>query len=163
MDLIKLRDRMKEGIHRYRGVAIVILAGILLMGLPDRKEKIPEIVLPASNEISFSARLEEILGCMEGAGKVRLLLSEETGPMTLYQCDEQRQGTEGEMRRDTVVVTDGSRREQGLIRQVASPRYRGAVVIAQGADRPAVKLAIVNAVSRAAGLSTDKISVLKMK
>jgi stage III sporulation protein AG len=39
----------------------------------------------------------------------------------------------------------------------------GAVVIAQGADDPSIKLAIVDAVTKATGLGANKISVLKMK
>ena len=46
---------------------------------------------------------------------------------------------------------------------VLSPTYLGAVIVCQGGDSPTVKLAIVEAVSNATGLSADKITVLKMK
>ena len=49
------------------------------------------------------------------------------------------------------------------VQQVLPESYRGAIVVCQGADSPAVKLAIVEAVSRATGLGADSISVLKMK
>jgi hypothetical protein len=39
----------------------------------------------------------------------------------------------------------------------------GAVIVCQGADKPVVRLAIVEAVADATGLSTDTITVLKMK
>ena len=64
---------------------------------------------------------------------------------------------------DTVTVTDAQRNESGLIRQVNPPVYKGAVIVCQGADNAAVRLAIVDAVGKATGLGADKISVLKMK
>ena len=63
----------------------------------------------------------------------------------------------------TVTVSDAQRNENGLIRQVISPKYRGAVIVCQGADDPVVQLAIVEAVSSTTGLGSDRISVLKMK
>ena len=53
--------------------------------------------------------------------------------------------------------------ESGLIRQINPPAYLGAIVVCQGADNNTVRLAIVEAVSRATGLGADKISVLKMR
>jgi hypothetical protein len=41
--------------------------------------------------------------------------------------------------------------------------YQGAVVLCQGAADAAVRLAVVEAVSKATGLGADKICVLKMK
>ena len=43
------------------------------------------------------------------------------------------------------------------------PEYRGALVVAQGADNAAIKLAITQAVAGLTGLSSDKITVVKMK
>jgi len=41
--------------------------------------------------------------------------------------------------------------------------YRGAVVVCQGGDNASVRLAVVEAVSNATGLTSDRITVLKMK
>ena len=40
---------------------------------------------------------------------------------------------------------------------------KGAVVIAEGADRPAVKLNLIQAVSSLTGLGMDQITVIKMR
>ena len=63
----------------------------------------------------------------------------------------------------TLIITDEKRAEKGLIRQVNPPVLQGAVVVCQGADAPKVKLAVVDAVMRATGLSSNQICVLKMK
>ena len=92
---------------------------------------------------------------MEGAGKVAVLLTESRGGEIFYQ-------TEGDDQR-TVLVTGTDRSESGLVRTTQSPVYQGAVVVCQGADSPAVRLAVVEAVSNATGLGTDRITVLKME
>ena len=62
-----------------------------------------------------------------------------------------------------MILTDGSRAQQALVEQVIPPVYLGAVVLCQGAGSAAVRLSVVEAVSRATGLSTNQIVVLKMK
>ena len=84
---------------------------------------------------------------------------------TLYQTDDSTSysDTSNTTRIDTVTVTDDTRNQTGLIQQVIPPTYQGAIVVCQGADSPAVRLAIVEAVSKVTGLGADRISVLKMK
>lgn len=104
-------------------------------------------------------RLEKILSGIEGAGRVQVLLTEETGRQILYQTDVQ--SDESRRTEDTVLVEDADRRETGLVRQTLEPKYRGAVVLCDGADQSPVKLAIVEAVGCVTGLGADRICVLK--
>ena len=109
---------------------------------------------------TLEQRLEQLLGHIEGAGDVQVLLTEESGRETLYQTDIQ---TDTDRRtEDTVLVEDATRTETGLVRQTVEPKYRGAVILCQGADAPSVKLAIVEAVRCVTGLGADQISVQKM-
>ena len=86
------------------------------------------------------------------------------GEEILYQCDEDSVRTEesADIRRQTVVL-GGSQNQEGLVRQINPPSYRGAVILCQGADSARVRLALVEAVSKAAGIGSDRITVLKMK
>lgn len=104
-------------------------------------------------------QLSQLLSQIKGAGKVRLLLTEAAGEKTIYQTDR----TGQDQQSDTVIITGADRGQQGMVQQIIPPEYRGAVVVCQGADDPSVRFAIVEAVSNATGLSTDRISVLKMK
>ena len=137
-----------------------MLAGLAILLLPSG-EKSPEPeptaqVLPAA---TMEERLEAILSGIEGAGAVQVLLTEESGRQTLYQTDIQ---TDDSRRtEDTVLVEDAARTETGLVRQILEPKYRGAVVLCDGADQSAVKLAIVEAVGCVTGLGADRICVLK--
>ena len=111
--------------------------------------------------MSISDSLEQILGQIEGVGRVKVMLTQSAGEITIYQEDTDHSADT--VREDTVLVTGESRQEMGLVRQVIPPKYQGAVVVCQGGDRAAVRLAIVDAVAAVTGLTSDRITVLKMK
>lgn len=168
MDYRGIVNHLKEHGKKYCIPALILLLGIILMTLPAKEKK--EVVPVQTEEQSISqmdlqGALEDILCMIQGAGKVRVLLTVAAGEQTLYQTDEDMQ-TNGEsesIRQDTVLLTDSAREEAGLIRQIIPPIYQGAVILCQGADSAAVRLAIIQAVASATGLTSDKITVLKMK
>ena len=168
MDWLNITGKTMETLKKYRYVLLVLLAGLLLMALPEgeREEasQQPEVVIQESSE-GLQEALETILSQLEGAGKVRVLLTESSGEETLYQTDEDRSvaSDSSDLRLETVILTDGSRGEAGLIRQINPPTYQGAIVLCQGADSASVRLSIAEAVAAATGLSYDHITVLKMK
>lgn len=160
MDTMTLRQRGPELLKKYRYVVLVILAGILLMVLPAEKE--PETaVLQTQAQPALQEELAELLSRLEGAGRVKVLLTEAEGTKTTYQSDTDIRTDV--QKSDTVLITGSDRSQTGLVRQVDPPRYQGAVVLCQGANRASVRLAIVEAVANATGLPTSRISVLKMK
>ena len=62
-----------------------------------------------------------------------------------------------------MILSSSDREEEGLVRQVNPPVYLGALIVCQGGDNPTVKLSIVEAVMDITGLSSNQITVLKMK
>ena len=158
------KQELRTALKKYRLAVMVLLAGIGLMLLPTGQKESPS-VLPAEPEISLQASLEAILGQIEGAGRVQVLLTEKSGAETVYQMNEDRAAGDDreDTRREAVLISDGSREKTGLVRKINRPTYQGAVVVCQGADSAAVRLAIAQAVKSATGLTADCISVLKMK
>ena len=80
---------------KYRFAALVLLCGIGLMLLPTEKktESIPSTEESVSiTEENLQQQLESLLGQLSGAGRVRVLLSQETEGETLYQQDIQQSG-----------------------------------------------------------------------
>ena len=135
------------------------------MLLPGKQEEKPEAAPSVTQQTESNTeaeRLAEILAQIQGAGKVQVMLSVKTGEELLYQTDTQADAS-GTGRVDTVIVSNSSRDESGLVRQVKPPVYLGAVVVCQGGDSSAVRLAITEAVSKITGLGADCIVVLKMK
>lgn len=168
MGTVSVMDKVINWIKKYKYALLVLIVGILLMNLPahrDSKDLHPDKdFIPEPSEISFSEKLQDILGHIEGVGKVEVLLTIGRGPVTYYQenRDESESENNSSFRTDTVTITDAERNEKGLIRQIDPEIYRGATVICQGADKPSVKLSVIEAVSKVTGLSSDRICVLKM-
>ena len=162
MDWIAGKDRAWTYIKKYRHVLLVLLVGLFLMVLPEAKEQesTPQPSVPETNP-SLQDSLEEILCQISGAGKVEVLLTQAAGEETLYQTDED--VSADDIRRETVLITTSDREETGLIRQVNPPQYQGAIVLCQGADNAKIRLSIVEAVMSVTGLTSDNITVLKMK
>lgn len=168
MDITAIGTKIMDFIKKYRYVILVLVVGIVLMAIPGGKDEEPEPTESAGSAVQFQDPTEEltrILSQIHGAGKVQILLTKSAGEKTVYQTDQDSSTSEngGSVRLETVIVTDSDRAEQGLTQQVFAPEYRGAIIVCQGADDAAVRLAIVEAVSDVTGLGTDRISVLKMK
>lgn len=162
MDWIEQKQRSGELLKKYGSVALVVLVGIFLLLFPmGQEETETEAAVVTAEQSGLQEELAKLLSCVSGAGRVEVLLSQAQGEETLYQEQQRISGTETS--RDTVVLSGPDRAEFGLIRQVNSPVYQGAVILCQGADSPGVKLAMVEAVKCATGLTADRITVLKMK
>jgi len=165
MELLKWKASALDAIKKYRFAALVLGVGLLLMLLPGKKQDVSaEEPQPTVQTVTVTEELTQILAQIQGVGKVRVMLTVSTGETTVYQYDEDRkEGDNPSFQKDTVIIADSQRNESGLVQQIVSPQYRGALVVCDGADQPSVCLAVVEAVSRITGLSTDRISVLKMK
>ena len=167
MDRIDLTQKAKQLWDRYKYILLVIGIGIILMSLPGGKEPepVPDDQPKQTETISRAEELENILGQIAGVGKVRVLLTESAGAETIYQTDEDRSDAADSARvqTKTVIITDTTRAQEGLIRTITPPVYLGAIIVCQGGDSPAVRLNIVEAVSNVTGISSDRITVLKMK
>lgn len=170
MDWITLKKNCVAYIGKYRYVIAILLIGLILLCLPTGKRSDPstspaESIVDSNDFRDLEDDLAVLLSKVSGAGKVEVLLTQSRSSRTIYQTDESINS--GQMNRDerieTVLVVNSDRSETGLIREVTSPIYQGAVILCQGAENAGVRLALVEAVCDATGLSSDKISVLKMK
>lgn len=169
MEIKGLSKRLTEGIKKYKFIALIIIAGVLLMTIPAQKEDQDTIknsdFEEASQTLTLEEELAQILNQVKGAGKVKVMLTVAQGEEVIYQTNDTVSTDSDTTKKDTdtVTVTDADRNQNGLIKQANPPIYLGALIICQGADDPIVKLAITEAVSKITGLKTNCISVLKMK
>lgn len=169
MDIVKCKNRIMEAVSKYKYVWIVLLAGVILMMLPGKDiqntARQAQQQTVHTEENNLQEQLEVILGQIAGAGRVKVMLAVAQGERTIYQTDSTYAQSENstDSRTQTILITDSERNETGLVLQTNPPVYQGAIVLAQGADNPSVKLAIAEAVSDVTGLGTDRISILKMQ
>lgn len=166
MDWVTLRKNLSAAFSKYKYVLLIVVLGIVFMTMPSTQDTeavpAPQSATEAAN--SVTEELCAILSQIQGVGKVKVMITEQTGAQTIYQVDEDRTETSdsSSVRRETVILS-GSGAESGLVQTVTPPTYLGAIIVCQGGDSPAVRLAVANAVAAVTGISTDRISVLKMK
>lgn len=163
MEINRITGKLREWADKYKYAVLILLIGLALLLIPEKQtngqKADPAEPVAAAQEALTPEMIAQFLESVEGAGKVKVLLSTGAGEETIYQTDTDDDG--GAV--STVIVTDSERNEGGLIRQINPAAYKGAVVICQGADSPAVRLAVTQAISKITGLGTDAICVLKMQ
>ena len=138
------------------GAALLIL---LPRGGSSSARSTEEARLPFSLE-KEERRIEGALARIEGAGKVTVVLtldaSEEREYARNTDSDRQNQADSGRSEERSEIAKVGS---GALTVKVSYPRYRGALVIAEGSGS-ALRLALTQAVASLTGLSTDRITVV---
>ena len=126
MDRIDIKCKLKELFGKYKYVLLILLLGIILMSLPEDVPEPEQAEPSATRELpaTRAEELEDILSQIAGVGKVRVLLTESAGAENIYQADEDRSvsGDTQSTRTETVIITNGDREEQALIRTVSPPR-----------------------------------------
>lgn len=148
---------------KYKFAVLVVLVGILLMLLPvssQTKETEPSEIPQETFDLeSVEQRMEEILGRIDGVGKLRLMLTLQSGTRLTLAEDTQRD--QDRTQRETVTLNRGSGSQDIVVTSRYYPVYQGAVVVCQGADSSAVRLAVTETVQVLTGLASDRIQVAK--
>ena len=121
---------------------------------------IPCAVVPKAElgQEGMERRMEELLGRIDGVGKLRLMLTLQSGARLTLAEDSQKD--QDRTQRETVTLNRGSSQEV-VVTNRYYPVYQGAVVVCQGADSSAVRLAITETVQALTGLPSDRIQVAK--
>ena len=165
------KEKLISYVKKYRYVALVVLAGVVLMLLPSGKGEQqtssdqPVNVSEAYSLAETEKRLEQLLGRIRGVGQVQVMLTLKSG--SSLQLAENRstslRDTEDRQDRDVVPLNRGSGYEDVVVTEQTYPVYQGAVVVCQGAGDSGVNLAVIQAVSVLTGLGSDKITVVQWK
>lgn len=157
--------RWSELWKKYKFVLLVVLVGIILMLLPvssqtkETEENKSQIQQESFDLAAMEQRMEEVLGKIDGVGKLRLMLTLQSGTRLTLAEDTQRD--QDRTQRETVTLNRGSGNQEIVITNRFYPVYQGAVVVCQGADSSAVRLAITETVQALTGLPSDRIRVAK--
>lgn len=163
---VKNLGKITGMLKAYRWPALILALGVLLLLLPQGGKAEETKTEPAPEAFSlpvFTEDLEDLLGEIQGAGQVRLLLSLQDQGENTYQSDlSESQGQDNsQTQRETVLARENGD-DSPVVISAQLPRFRGAVVVCQGADQAGVELAVKEAVSSLTGLGMDHITVLKM-
>ena len=157
--------RWSELWKKYKFVLLVVLVGIILMLLPvssqtkETEENKSQIPQESFDLAAMEQRREEVLGKIDGVGKLRWMLTLQSGTRLTLAEDTQRD--QDRTQREIVTLNRGSGNQEIVITNRFYPVYQGAVVVCQGADSSAVRLAITETVQALTGLPSDRIRVAK--
>ena len=168
-------------LERYKYPALILLIGLVLVLLPTGKET-PKRQEPVETvaaergpeeEEDYRARMERelsaLLSQVEGAGRVKVMLTLKTGPAAHYQTDRSVSSSrEGEKESQsseerTVMIARGSAYDEPAVVSTAYPVFQGALIVAEGGADPGVRYQLSASVAALLGLGADQITVVKMK
>lgn len=164
----RLAQRVKASMGRYRLVWLVILAGLILLLLPtgEKEGEAREETEQTQSAFDLAATPRPpVPGPVKihGAGRLRWLLTVANGPRQILGGDVDRDGSQGEEKTETVVLSRGSGSQETVTVQEIYPRYQGALLVCAGGDDPTVRLQLTEAMSALTGLGADKISISQGK
>lgn len=159
----------KKAWDKYKYVALVALVGAVLLLWPEGGGSSAAAESGSSQE-DVAARLEatetkmeEILSKISGVGQVRVMLTADSDGYRQLAEDtsESWQDSEAGSRSSETVVVDDGQGEAPVVTKTWYPTYRGALVVCQGGDQAAVRLAVTEAVTALTGLTADRVTVAK--
>ena len=153
-----------------------------LLDIPDTTMEIEQTFLPEKEKADYvtywEEKLEENLRCVEGAGKVKVLINVKESEEQILARDGEEAFSDtveedaaggsrhiSENRIDKTVICTVDERGQSvpLVVKTVSPSVEGVVVIAQGADQAQVRRDIIEAIQVLFDVDMNKISIIKMK
>lgn len=166
-------EKIEPFLKRYRLLLLAFFAGLILLTISfpvqsaaEETDSQPAVTQSTFDLTAFETQLEEQLSQIQGAGRVQLTLSLKTTQEEVYAADirQSQQNEEVSSYESTLaVLADGINGQQPIPVKQVYPTFRGALVLCDGADSDAVRLAVTQAVSAVCGIGADKVAVLKMQ
>ncbi|MBP5427542.1 MAG: hypothetical protein J6Y29_06640 [Clostridiales bacterium] len=182
VDFTKIRDKISKKSFIKR-ILIVLVVGILLMIVGDFstdnnvKEDPKEVEILASLQShSIEKEMEELLGKIEGAGKVRVMITYKTSKEVIREFEKkeiindtkENDGGGGskliQQREisDTITFEENGGGRKAVIRKEIEPEIKGVVVVAEGAHDDDVRRNLQMAAKVLTDIPVHKISVFVM-
>ena len=175
--------RIKKTVDRLRSwkyftwtvYGALFLLAVFLYGLGDGWFQAAPRDGPKPALETLESRLEDILGTVRGAGRVRVLITYATAgervAATVTTLDESVSETSGgttasrseqsrQMRQPATISTEGG--QSPIILVEREPEIRGVIVVAEGAADPTVRLSLQRAVQAVTGVPLSCIEVFEM-
>lgn len=164
------------------GIALIFFSGIF-QNRDSRAANAPAEEEPVKTTAQEYAQqteknLTELIGSINGAGSVKVLVTLERNTQYVYATEEKKttQSTQDQAANATVKNQENDSREtkyilvkgadgsqQALAVTQVEPIVKGVVVVCEGGNQPAVQKDIIDAVTTALNLSSARVCVIKAK
>lgn len=160
----RLKPLWDDEKRRVQLLAAAGMAGLLLLAvsewLPAETAAAPSAA--ETQDTDYAAQLEqqmaELLGTVEGAGTVRVMVTVSHHEKTVYAADTESRA-DGSAASTPVLVSGNT---AGLVETVYAPEVLGVAVVCTGGDDPAVQASITALVQALTDVGTHHITVAKM-
>lgn len=169
----KTVQKILEKIKRDKRIAAIVsigLVGIILLTLSElmpqksdakQNEKTENVTdIRDSYEENIEKRLTSIVSSIDGAGRTEVMVTLASGDENVYAVKEK--SSDGSKEREYIVI-DSDKNESGLLLKVIEPEIRGVAIVCEGADSAKIRQEIISSVSAVLGISTNRISIAKIK
>ena len=174
----KLKKSIAGSVSSY--VVLLGLIGVIFISIGELS---PEKSITTTNDdyyenykINTEKQLKNILGSVDGAGDVDVMITLESGKETVYAQQEKTVTDKTDMSGDKneqqsskntyeneFVMVEENNQKQALVEKVLEPVVQGVVVVCSGADDVSVVSDITNAVCVALNVTSNRVCVIKMK
>lgn len=167
VEYLKRNDAKKIKIIIAVGLIGVILIAMSDIFAKDEKSTSSE----ATNDTSYSNytnELEEklcnIISSMDGVGECKVMITLENSKENVYATDnENKTDSDSESSKDEYVIYDSDNGETPVLIKEYYPKIQGVSVVCSGGDNIVVKEQIINTVTSLFNISTNRVSVSKIK
>ncbi len=170
LDLTKFLDIAKK----YKYMLLVLLLGLLLISFPsgEKVQQTGDFYREIEFDVGeFEREIEKALSSSNGVGRVKVMLSLDSSVENVYAKEarqsskKQESGVVSEATSDMKpqILSEGSGKQSPVVVKELYPAFRGALVICDGADDISTRVGVIESVSALTGLTSDRISVIKMK
>lgn len=169
----KTVQKILKKIKRDKRIAAIVsigLVGIILLTLSElipqksdakQNEKTENVTdIRDSYEENIEKRLTSIVSSIDGAGRTEVMVTLASGDENVYAVKEK--SSDGSKEREYIVI-DSDKNESGLLLKVIEPEIRGVAIVCEGADSAKIRQEIISSVSAVLGISTNRISIAKIK
>lgn len=177
-------ERLKGLLQKKNALFVLGIAGILLLGASElfpKSQQKADVFAQSGQEMSVSAqeqileeRVQQIVETVDGAGKVKVMITLEDAGETIYaqdeQLDVQHQYNENGQKvldrnsgQSSHLFFDSGSDEQPLVETVRQPTVQGVAVICEGAGDVSVESRITQVVSTVLGIPTNRVCVAAMQ
>jgi stage III sporulation protein AG len=122
--------------------------------------------------VTSDNELAQVLSGIEGVGRVRVEISFKSDGFRAYASNDrvETRKTEERAKDGTIrnITEENTNRElvmansSPVLEEVKTPEVVGVLIIAEGADDPAIQEQVVNAVTGLMGISASRVTVLPM-
>lgn len=151
------------------GLVLLALSGISNVGETEKASVESTSTIGTDDYAeSLEERLTSILSSIDGAGRVKVMVTLESGSEDIYLRDYDYgenidpSGKSSRESKDKYVIIDGSNEEKGIVVRVLEPEVRGVAVVCDGAGSQTVCRQIVETVTALLGVTGAQVSVAKM-